>query len=94
VKKRLATLIAAASLLGLAAGCSHLPFIGKKRPAVGKTEKMNPKLSTQVQIDFHTRWIEKQVSALVAQGKSPEAARAEAEREYEQQYPFATPGGK
>lgn len=90
--KRLLVCLCAAAVLGLC-GCSHIPFIGKKKTskAVGKTEKMNPHVATQVQLDFQKRWVDKRMNDLVAQGLTTSAARAQAQAEFDQKYSFANP---
>ena len=89
--KRLFVVAAAASALAMCAGCSHIPFIGKKKPAIGQTVPMNPHVATQVQVDFEARWLDKRTSDLVNAGMEPDAARAQAQAEFDAKYSYTNP---
>ncbi len=74
-------LAALAAVLGCA-GCSHIPFIGKKKP-----EKQSRHIATDTEKEFEDRWMDKRASELVAQGQSPESARDQAQKEFYQKFP-------
>jgi len=87
--KRLSPLFLALSALALAAGCSHLPFIGKKThydDDAATKEKKSKTLATDTETEFKGRWMDKRVSELVGPGMSPESAKAQANAEFRQKY--------
>ena len=85
--KRLPRLLLACSALALAAGCSHLPFIGKKTSYDDTPKSQRSKtLATDTEKEFKQRWTDKRVSELVGQGMSPDSAKAQAAAEFRQKY--------
>jgi len=85
--KRLPRLLLALSALALAAGCSHIPFIGKKKaPDDPSKPKQTKALATDTEKEFKQRWVDKRVSELVGQGMSPESAHTQASSEFRQKY--------
>jgi hypothetical protein len=67
------------------AGCSHIPFIGKKKQTTTK-QKLNPRVATEVEKDFESRWVEKRSAELVSQGQPEDAARTQAVGEFKQKF--------
>jgi len=80
--KRLVTLSLAAVLLANSA--CHM-FSKKKNPAAPKE---SPTMATDVEKDFMHRWIDKRSSDLVAQGKAPADARAQATAEFRSKFRY------
>lgn len=58
-------------------GCSHLPFIGKK-----KAEKQSRYVATATEKEFEDRWVDKRAAELVSQGQAPDQARDQATQEF------------
>ena len=56
--------------------------------------KENPAIAGDVEATFRRRWVEKRVGELAAAGTAAEAARAQAEKEFEDRYGFGKPGAK
>lgn len=50
--------------------------------------KENPSIAGSVEDSLKVRWLEKRGAELIAQGKSPEAARSQAAQEFNERYPF------
>lgn len=86
-------LIVPVAALFAAAGCSHIPFLHKKR-TTPEGEVLSPHVAAQVESDFEERWMAKRVSDLEGQGMTPEAAQAKAQAEFDQQYSFTGPAIK
>ncbi|MGA2015345.1 MAG: hypothetical protein ABSH26_00205 [Opitutaceae bacterium] len=80
--KRLVTLTLAAALLANSA--CHL--FSKKRNPVAPKE--SPTMAIDVEKDFMHRWIDKRSSDLVAQGKAPADARAQAVAEFKSKFSY------
>lgn len=83
-KRLLLSCVAVAALFS--AGCH---FFGKSRKP-----KENPAIATQVEIEFHQRWMAKRVGDLTAQGVAPAAAQEQAQKEYDQRFKYAQPEQK
>jgi hypothetical protein len=87
--KRFSRLLLALSALALVAGCSHLPFIGKKThydDDAATKEKKSKTLASDTEKEFKGRWMEKRVGELVGQGLSPDSAKAQANAEFRAKY--------
>ena len=69
----------------------HIPFIGKKKPANSDIYALSPHVSTQMEVEFKQRWMDKRVGDLQAQGMTAEAARARAEQEFDTTYKYTNP---
>jgi len=80
--KRLVPIILAAALL--ANSSCHL-FSKKRNPVA---PKQSPVFATEVEKDFMRRWIEKRTNELVAQGKMPADARAQATAEFKVKFNY------
>ena len=75
--------LATLSAIVLLTGCSHLPFIGKRfKNSPPPKPKESPYIATDAQKEFQQRWMTKRVNDLLSQGLAPEAARAQAEAEF------------
>lgn len=78
---------------GLAAlcggGCSHIPFIGKKKAAPGEP-KQDKHIALSVEKEFFARWVDQRMATLVSQGEAEDQARAQAEQEFKQKFPATT----
>ena len=84
---RLPRLLLAVSALALAAGCSHIPFIGKKTSYDDSISKKDSKsLASDTEKEFKQRWMDKRVTELVGQGMSPDSAKAQANEEFRTKY--------
>lgn len=83
-KRLLLSFLAAAALCS--SGCH---FFSKSRK-----QKENPAIATQVEIEFHQRWIAKRVADLATQGVTGAAAQQQAEQEFEQKFSYAIPAKK
>jgi hypothetical protein len=68
----------------LASTACHM-FSSKKNPAAPKESKT---VAADVEKDFMHRWIDKRAADLVAQGRTPEAARAQAVAEFKTTFSF------
>lgn len=68
----------------LAAGCGLFP----KKSGEPKAPKENSAISADVEQTFRKRWVEKRRSELTAQGLAPDAAAAQADREFAERYDF------
>ena len=77
--KTLLTVVLVSTLV-LATGC--LFSRKSNRP------KESSAISSEVEATFHQRFLEKRVAELTAQGVAPEAARAQAEKEFRDRYGF------
>lgn len=75
-----------------AGGCSHIPFIGKKKhkPDYNNPDKVTSHVARDVETDFMDRWIAKRSGELVAQGLSPEQANSQATSEFRQKFAVAS----
>lgn len=77
------------SLLMLAAATSGCTLFRKSsRP------KESSAISSEVEENFHRRWVEKRSAELVAQGVAAAAAQTQAENEFREKYDFSRPGRK
>ncbi len=56
--------------------------------------KENPAIAGDVEATFRRRWVEKRSGELAAAGTAAEAARMQAEKEFEERYGFGKPGAK
>lgn len=56
--------------------------------------KESSAIATEVEKEFQQRWIAKRVAELSAQGITGVAAEQQAQREFTEKYPFATPPAK
>ena len=92
--KRLSPLALTLAAALCAGGCSHVPFFGRKKPDAPLKEKSNPHVATEMERQFAQRWLDKRTGDLVASGLSPEAARAQANQEYQQKFNYAQPVAK
>jgi hypothetical protein len=77
-----------ASLLFLCAGCALWPFGHKPAQTSQVKVKQSSKVSTEVELEFRQRWTDKRTSDLVAQGMTPEAAKAQALEEFRVKYAY------
>jgi hypothetical protein len=68
----------------LAGPACHM-FSSKKNPAAPKESKT---VAVDVEKDFMHRWIDKRTADLVAAGKTPDEARAQAVAEYKVTYSY------
>jgi hypothetical protein len=82
--KRPPLIVAAAFAVLLSAGCSHIPFIGKKTPQ--DSSKIGPRVATDSERDFKQRWVDKRASELISQGLAPDGARRQAIAEFDQKF--------
>jgi hypothetical protein len=83
--KRLFPVAATACAL-LCAGCALWPF--SKKSASNPTPKQSSHVSTEVELEFRQRWVDKRTSDLVAQGMIPDAAHAQALAEFRVKYSY------
>ena len=81
--KRLLPCIVAAAVL-LSSGC----LFSKKK---NRTPKENPAIATEVETEFHQRWMARRIAELGAQGVTGTAAQDQANREFQEKYGFAVP---
>ena len=72
-------LAALAATLAFSTGC-----LSRK----SKAKKESSAIASEVEETFRVRWVEKRVGELAAQGAAPEAARAQADREFIERYGF------
>ncbi len=56
-----------------------------------KKPKVSSAVATETEKEFHQRWMAKRISDLAAQGVTGAAAEQQAEREFQEKYPFAIP---
>jgi hypothetical protein len=80
--KRIVPFALAAVLLS---GSACHMFSSKKNPAAPKESKT---VAADVEKDFMHRWIDKRTADLVAQGRTPEAARAQAVSEFKTTFSY------
>lgn len=73
-------LLCVATAVLLTTGC----LFSKKSSA----PKENPAIAGSVEETFRVRWVEKRSGELVAQGKTAEAARAQANTEFQERFAF------
>jgi hypothetical protein len=92
--KRLSPLALTLAAALCAGGCSHVPFFGKKKPDAPLKEKADPRVATQMELQFQQRWVDKRAADLVATGLSPDVARAQANQEYQQKFNYAQPAAR
>lgn len=71
----------AAATLALSTGC----LFSKKKP------KESSAIAGEVEETFRRRWLDKRVAELVAQGTAADAARLQADTEFQERYSFAKP---
>jgi hypothetical protein len=83
---RLPLLCLAAAAALLTGGC----LFSKK----SSTPKENPAIAGSVEETFKVRWVEKRTAELVAQGKTAEAARAQAVAEFQERFAFTGSAAK
>jgi hypothetical protein len=83
--KRLPLLGTAVLALVLSAGCSHIPFFGKKS-ASPNAPKPSSKIATDTEKEFEQRWVAKRSGELVSQGLTAEAAQAQATTEFKERF--------
>ena len=75
--------LAALSAVLLLTGCSHLPFIGKRfKQHSPPAHREDPHIATDTEKEFRQRWLTKRTNDLLSQGLAPDAARAQAETEF------------
>jgi hypothetical protein len=77
-----------AALVFLCAGCALWPFGKKTASDAPPKPKQSSKISTEVELEFRQRWTDKRASDLVAQGMTPEAAKAQALAEFRVQFAY------
>jgi len=77
-----------ATAVALTSGCGM--FSRNKNPRA----KESSAIASEVEASFRQRWTDKRVGELAAQGKAPEVARAEADAEFRERFPFIQPPGK
>lgn len=53
-----------------------------------KKPKENPAIASDVEADFRQRWMEHRIAELTASGTDSTAARQQAEREFQERYPY------
>lgn len=58
-----------------------------------KAPKESSAISSQVEADFHKRWMDQRSAQLVAQGIEAGAAAAQAQKEYEARFIYTRPAG-
>lgn len=79
-----------ATAVALSSGCSVFSRGKNKNPRA----KESSAIASEVEESFRRRWTEKRIGELAAQGKTAEVARAEADAEFRERYPFIQPGKK
>jgi len=77
-----------AALVFLCAGCALWPFGKKTSSSTPNAPKEGGKISTEVELEFRQRWVDKRASDLVAQGLTPEAAKDQALAEFRVKYAY------
>jgi hypothetical protein len=81
MKLKLLLLFCQATLvLSLSAGCS---FSHKN-----KKPKENPAIASEVEAEFRQRWLDRRVTELVGKGTDASTAKAQAEAEFHERYPY------
>ena len=85
MKRLYAVSIAAFALLG--AGCALWPF-SNKGPQPKHDPDLDPHVSTQVEMEFRQRWVEKRSADLIAQGILPDAAHDQALAEFRVKFSY------
>lgn len=75
------------SFLTIAVLCSSGCLFHRK----ARKQKESPAVATEVEKEFHQRWVAKRVSELSAQGITGQTAQDQAEREFSEKFPFAVP---
>jgi hypothetical protein len=85
MKRLYAVSLAAFALLG--AGCALWPF-SNKGPQPKRDPDRNPRVSTQVELEFRLRWVEKRSADLIAQGMLPDAAHDQALAEFRVKFAY------
>jgi len=50
--------------------------------------KENPAIASEVETDFRNRWIDRRIAEITAGGTDAVTARTQAEREFQQRYPY------
>lgn len=78
-------LAALAAVLALSSGC----LFSKKS---GRSKESNA-IASEVEETYRKRWVDKRASELMAQGVAADAARAQADQEFNEKYGF-NPHGK
>jgi hypothetical protein len=76
-----------ASFACLGAGCALWPFSNKK-PRPKPDPQQSPLVSTQAELEFRQRWVDKRSDDLVAQGMLPDAAHAQALAEFRVKFSY------
>jgi hypothetical protein len=76
-----------ASLALLCGGCALWPFSKKNGPK-HPVPKQSPLVSTEVELEFRQRWVDKRAGDLVAQGMLADAAHAQALSEFRQKFSY------
>jgi len=65
---------------------SHIPWIGKKSSETPRPAKENSKIATETEKEFRTRWVTKRTQDLASQGMPPDAAKAQADAEFDDKF--------
>ena len=86
MKRPFASALAATVLL-LGTGCTHVWFFGRKTPTVSKP-KESKLISTDVEMEFRQRWVDKRANELVSQGMIADDARAKALAEFRAEFSY------
>lgn len=73
-------------LAAVSSGCTL--FKKSDRP------KESSAIASDVEETFRRRWMDQRIGQIVAQGATPEAARAQAESEFREKYSFASSAKK
>jgi hypothetical protein len=81
--------IAATSLALLCGGCALWPFSKKSADKDAPPKpKQSSRVSTDVELGFRQRWVDKRTADLVAQGMVPDAAHAQALAEFRVKFSY------
>ena len=86
--KRLFVLSLATLALLAGTGCAHVWFFGKKKAPVAAAPKQSPYISTDVEMNFRQRWVDKRANELLSQGMIAEDARAKALAEFRAEFSY------
>ena len=71
-------------------GCSHIPFIGKKKNPGNVEPKQSKLIATASEKEFEARWTEKRSAELISQGQAADTAQTQAVHEFMLKFPATT----
>jgi len=86
--KRLFALALATAAIVPVTGCTHVWFFGRKKSVAAPAPKQSPYISTDVEMNFRQRWVDKRANDLVAQGMILDDAKVKALAEFRVEFSY------